>query len=108
MTVAAAAPGGWFLLSQGVDLFLDARYSIGAAFDGSLLFRLSPAEKAAYTLDGDAYLSRLAMRIHDESLWRHGRPFYNRDLYRGEKRKHYRQQASGAIAAWRDDASPGS
>lgn len=92
------ARGGWFLLRQRSDLYLDARYSSSGIIDDSVLIRLDESECEAYRTGGHDYLSDLAMRIQNSSAFLAQSPYYPRDLYRSTDGKRYRREVSAAIA----------
>lgn len=73
--------GSWFLLGQGDDLYLDARYSYSALIDDSALIRLDESEVAEYRAGGHDYLTRLAERIHNSAPYTSESPYHDRDLH---------------------------
>lgn len=75
-------PSVWFLLGQGDDLYLDARYSYSALIDDSALIRLDESEVAAYRAGGHDYLTRLARQIHMSAPYTKESPYHDRDLHR--------------------------
>ncbi|OFI39949.1 hypothetical protein BIU82_02605 [Arthrobacter sp. SW1] len=90
-------PGGWFLVGQRDELYLDARYSYSAVIDDSALIRLDESERKAYDDGGHGYLSELAERIHNSGPYQKESPYYARDLYRGADGKKYRSMVAAAI-----------
>lgn len=90
-------PGAWFAVEEQGVLYLDARYSAGAAVDGSALIRLDEAELAAYRAGGHAALDELARRVNDSAPFRDTSAFYERDLYRGSEGRRYRDAVSAAV-----------
>lgn len=90
-------PGGWFLVEQHGDLYLDARYVVNSMVDASALIRLDESEVAAYRAGGHDYISELAGRINDDGPHREQSPFMGRDLYRGPDAGAYKDAVAAAI-----------
>ncbi len=91
-------PGTWFLVERGDELFLDARYSYSALIDDSALILLDENETAAYREGGHEYLTTLAHDIHNSAPYREESKYRERDLFRGEGSKEYRNLVRAAIA----------
>ncbi|PPF46166.1 hypothetical protein C5B85_05925 [Pseudoclavibacter sp. AY1F1] len=89
--------GRWFLVEQGDQLYLDARYVVTNMVDDSALIQLDAAELEQYRVAGRAYLAELAERIHYGSPHREESPFFARDLKRGPEGAAYREAVSKAI-----------
>lgn len=90
-------PGRWFLVAQGEQLYLDARYVVTNMVDDSALICLEEEELEQYRHAGRAYLTELAGRIHDGSPHRESSPYFSRDLRRGPEGAAYREAVSRAI-----------
>ena len=91
-------PGTWFLVERGGGLFLDARYSYSALIDDSALILIDENESAAYREGGHEYLTTLAHDIHNSAPYREESKYRERDLFRGEGSKEYRNLVRAAIA----------
>lgn len=89
-------PGTWFLVAQGGELYLDARYSYSAVIDSSALVRLDEPELADYRTHGHDALTRLARRIHDSAPYTESSPYRARDLYQGPGGSALRDAVSAA------------
>lgn len=90
-------PGRWFLVEQGDQLYLDARYVVSDMVDDSALIALDDAETERYRSTGRTFLASLAERIHNGSPHREASPFFPRDLKRGPEGAAYRDAVSKAI-----------
>lgn len=90
-------PGAWFLVEQQGVLYLDARYSYSAMIDDSALIRLDESEMEGYRTGGHDYLSQLAKRIHNSAPYKEESPYHQRDLFRGQDGKKYREAVTAAI-----------
>ncbi|MGO2750073.1 MAG: hypothetical protein ACTIA6_08485 [Pseudoclavibacter sp.] len=90
-------PGRWFLVEQGEQLYLDARYVVTSMVDDSALIALDGHEVEQYRLRGRDYLAELAERVHDGSPHREESPFFARDLKRGPEGGAYREAVNRAI-----------
>lgn len=90
-------PGGWFLVEQSGELFLDARYSCGPT-DFSALIRLDDSEREAYRAEGADYISDLARRIDNSGPFQKESPYFSRDLYRTSKRDRYKNEVNRAVS----------
>ena len=90
-------PGRWFLVEQGEQLYLDARYVVTSMVDDSALIALDGHEVEQYRLRGRDYLAELAERVHDGSPHREESRFFARDLKRGPEGGAYREAVSRAI-----------
>lgn len=69
-------PGRWFLVKQGDQLYLDARYVVSDMVDDSALIALDDAETERYRSTGRAFLADLAERIHNGSPHREASPSF--------------------------------
>lgn len=97
-------PSAWFLLRDGDELYLDARYSHSGLIDDSALIRLDADEQRSYRDGGHAYISRLQDQIHYSAPFQESSPYFRRDQYRGPDRKALRAAVSDAIGIWKQDA----
>lgn len=97
-------PSAWFLLRDGDELHLDARYSHSGLIDDSALIRLDADEQRSYRDGGHAYISALQQKIHESAPFQKSSPYYRRDLYRGPERKAWRTAVQDAIGIWQQDA----
>jgi hypothetical protein len=91
-------PGAWFLVEDGDDLYLDARYGYSALIDDSALVRLDATEQRRYLDGGRDYLAELARGIHDSAPYRPESVYFARDLYRGADGARWRDAVTAAIA----------
>lgn len=102
-------PGAWFLVGDGEQLYLDARYSYSAIIDDSALIHLTESEATSYRAGGHQYLSELATGIHNSAPYREESQYFARNLYRGAEGREYRDRVGRAIAdhTWAAEQRPG-
>ncbi len=96
-------PSAWFLLQDGDDLHLEARYSYSGLIDDSALITLDADEQRLYRDRGSAFIAELQQEIHESGPFQASSRYFRRDQYRGPDRRALRAAVSEAIGIWRQD-----
>jgi hypothetical protein len=94
--VIDSAPGGWFLLGAGSQLYLDVNCN-HHAFGYSVLIELDQHERARFDREGRVYLDELSRAVRDSAPGVDVRsPYGGRDLTDA-----LGSEASQAVRLWR-------
>jgi hypothetical protein len=91
-------PHSWFLFKEADTLLLDVNCNHGAA-GYSVMLRLDAEEESEYSLEGHAFINRLARAVQDAGP---GRGHQSRDLSAT-----YAKESSAAVSEWRAERDGG-